>query len=292
METKRVFIESKNKTEDSNTETVYFDEPFINVKEIKLNSIQVHNSFHNISESLGNNKGSFTIIEPNNRRHDLDFILPDGFYINPWTTFQDKFNPLLNSTYIPEEIRGKIELYFFYDKNVNKIHALINSKVQGIRRYNFKITSNALKLLGFKNTVLLEIPSISDYGVKLFPYTNLYVHCNLANNALPQRDLLCMLPIDQKKKWWDTVTYKDLNCKFVPYKNDFNCIKLCITDKKGNHIDFNGYPIIYELEITQETLEQKPSKLDKITSSLKTLENLLTNTNQLLTNTNLTTNQY
>ena len=256
-ESKRVFIKSKNKNQFDNTKTIYFDEPFVNVKEIKLNSIQVHNSFDNISESLGNNKVTFSIyFDKGDLRlgDEYKFTLDDGFY-----TIEDLVNLLnqkLNDDKLPDQIKNAIKIEYSYYQSLNKVQLTKTEKKSSNIIY-FKLTGKFLSLLGFESTDLKPLPAESDHGVKLIPYTNLYVNCNLFNGSLyngKRSNILCSLPIDQSKRWWDTVTYNDLKCNFVPYKKDFNFIELCITDRKGNHIDFNGYPIIYELEITSETV--------------------------------------
>ena len=64
-----------------------------------------------------------------------------------------------------------------------------SEKTRGIKKveetveiYNFRLTSGKfLSLLGFESTDLLLLPAKSDHAVKLIPYTNLYVHCNLFN---------------------------------------------------------------------------------------------------------------
>ena len=269
---KKVFIKSKNKSETDNTKTVYFDEPFTNVKEVKLKSIQVHNSFANINKGT---KTTITIVDNLSKRYDRDLNYTlDAFYTID--DFINTINLFLEQNIWPENIRGKVKLKYQYDNSINEI-VITKEESDGLELNTFRITSKFLQRLGFINTDLLEIPAKSNYGVKLQPYTNLYVHCNLFNGSLyngKRSNILCSLPIDQSKRWWDTVTYNDLKCNFVPYKKDFNCIELCITDRKGNHIDFNDYPIIYELEIVTEV--PKPptyeKQLDEIISCLKAIK--------------------
>jgi len=272
METvKRVFIQSKEKTtETDNTETIFFDEPFLNLKEIRLNSIQVHNTFHNISKSLGNNSVIFTVVSSNQRqtRRDFEIFLKDGFY--ELKDIEDKLNEGLASLLSPEDIRGKISLEFSYDKLFNKVKIISNIK-SGADISDFRITSDILKLIGFSNSNVLVIPAISDYSVKLYPFTNFYVHCDLASDSYmnsKRSDILCVLPVDQSKKGWNPVTYKDLNCKFNTNIRVLNYIKLWITDEKGNHIDFNNYPVLYELGIVLEEDTKKELTIDSIVTEI------------------------
>jgi len=273
METvKRVFIQSKEKTtETDNTETIFFDEPFLNLKEIRLNSIQVHNTFHNISKNLGNNSVTFTIVSSDQRqtRHDYKgWFKWDGFY--NWKDIENELNETLNSDLLPTNYKGKITIKIEYSDFLNYVEITKNIN-EDANISDFRISGEFLSLLGFKYTKLKQLPATSDYSVKLFPFTNFYVHCDLTSDSYmnsKRSDILCVLPVDQSKRWWDPVTYKDLNCKFNTNIRVLNYINLWITDEKGNHIDFNNYPVLYELGIVLEEDTKKELTIDTIVTKI------------------------
>lgn len=265
--TKRLFIKSKSDSETDNTEIIEFNEPLINVTEIKFNSIHLHNSYHNASKSLKNAAVTFTTVLSTRKeetRNDTRFPFADGYYTIK--DLENEFNYWLESDFMPEDVRGKIKLKFYYQSSTNyvritrKVHEEIKATLS-----DFRLTCKALEMLGLNNTELVPIDQIdteSEYGVKIDPITNYYVHCDLIqrkNNLFrnikgycTESDILCILPVDTSKRWWDTVTYNNLNCIFKPNKKEINSLTLWISDEDGNHIDFNGYPILYELEVLFE----------------------------------------
>ena len=282
----RLYLETIFHPIDNNEEEIILNEPLTNVKEIKLKTIQIHNSFFNVSEELKNNRVNFTFIK-DRRRQDISISLPDGFYeISDLETYLNNF---LQDSKIPEYARSKIKVKFKYNKITNTVTIYLEKSNQNQRLerrtegssnqnqsnqrldFEFRITCNAFSLLGFIldqiNYMHIDTKGItSQYGVKLQPFINYFIHCNLVENTkykggldrdCTQSDILCILPIDKSKRWWETVTYQNIDCILKPNKKEvINSIKIYVTDEDGKYINFNGYPILYELEATQK-LEQK-----------------------------------
>ena len=254
--TKKLFIKTRNKTETDNEKIIEFEEPLLNVKEIKLNSIQLHNSYSNINKK----NDSITITTQDKFSKTTDHKLTfreEAFYTIDH--FCNIINLFLNQSIWPENIKGNVEVKIQHDLANNKV-VITKEEKNELELNDFRITSEFLHRLGFKNTKLIPIPAESDYGVKLSPYTNFQVHCDLVTNTTyngKESDILCLLPVDQKKRWWDSVTYRNIGCTLKPNKKEINSIKLWITDEDGNHIDFNGYPILYELKVIFDTAQDK-----------------------------------
>ena len=249
-----VLIETRNEEGTSNEILYEFRECITNVKGVKFKSIQLYNSFYNISTLLVNYRILITSVLSNRpgTRNDFVYTFKDGFY--DVKGIEKVFNEALNSSQAPEDIRGKVELIFSYDQNTNGVSIVLkmNSELE-FNLTDFRITSNALKLLGFKDS-MVPLPATSDIGVKLNPFTKFYVHCDLVGSTKYKKKgghLVCILPVKKKEKWWDPVIYKGIDTTFKPYQTDFNQLRIWITDEKGDQINFNGYPILYEIEITE-----------------------------------------
>lgn len=279
--TKRLFIETINTSETSNEKVIEFNEPLINVKEIKLNFIQLYNSFDNISSNLGNNKFTVTTVldtrDRDGTRRDDSFTLPDGFYT--LEDIENELNTFLNGSfspageYISKDVKGKVKVKFLYDEINNKLTIHLKPQ-EGFTLSDFRLSSNALDMFGFRTTNVVPIPRKGQNDVKLNPYMNFYVHCNLVSNTLyngKESDILCILPFDRNKQWWDPITYRNIGCTFKPTKKEINSLKLWITDKKGKHIDFNGYPILYELKIEFENEDNDVTQLNMLTDDIHQL---------------------
>jgi len=256
MVTKRFIVKTRNMTGISNEVDLEFDTPLINVKSIKLKSVKLCNSFFNISFDLGNNKVAFVGVSGSGRRDDTEIQLIDGFYT--LKDIEKIINENLKHDAMPGDI-GDVQLKFEYYEYSNKVTIYKEVKKNSPLK-QFWIKGEFLKTLGFRSSDYLSIishPKTCEFAMKLYPFSNYYIHCDLIDKRTnyfnsKQSEILCMLPVDRTKRWWDMVSYSSLDYTFKPNKNDINSMKLWITDEKNNQVDFNGYPIFYEFEVIED----------------------------------------
>jgi len=253
MVTKRFIVKTRNIIDTSNEVDLEFETPLTNVKSIKLKSVKLCNSFHNISSNLGNNKVSLTSVSgigTSSRRDDTIIDIADGFYnlMDIEKALNDSIKKIIGDI-------GDVQLKFKHDNSNN--HVTISKQVKKDSPVTlFYISGELMKLLGFKDPMVI-IPQISDYGMKINPFYNFYVHCNLIDKRTSyfngyESDILCMLSVNRSIRLWDMVDYSNLDCSFNTNKNEINSMRIWITDGKNNQVDFNGYPIFYEFEIIED----------------------------------------
>jgi len=253
MVTKRFIVKVINNEETSDQGDLEFKPPLINVTSIKLKSVKLCNSFYNISADLGNNTIAFTAVSgsgPSSRRTDTIINILDGIY-----NLMDIEKTLNDSIKKKSGDIGDVQLKFKHD-NLNN-HVTISKQVKKDSPVTlFYISGKFLKLLGFENAMVI-VPQTSDYGMKINPIVNYYIHCDLIDKRMnyfnsKESDVICILPLDQTKRWWSMLNYSSLDCTFKPSKYVINSMKLWITDVENNRIHLNGYPVIYELEIIED----------------------------------------
>ena len=237
--------------QNANDLTVDFDEPFQGVKSMELKYIGIPQTFYNISDKIKNNTFlAHNGIGPASSQAEW-LTIPDGFY--DFSSFRREFGAQLNKIqglsrhsirFDIQEPTGKIIMHF--------------QTTRGSYSPSLFVTKQNDDLLGIKRgrPGSLQIPQskdettvIGDKPVNFKPFEYFFIHCDLIdkNDVFfneGKSDILASLPIKDSDFGAINQYSKTGVRKCI---ENFNRIKLWITDENNKLIDLNYGNVQYEI---------------------------------------------
>ena len=211
-------------TTTSNPHTLYFDHPIEKPNYIRLLSVSLYNSWHNLKDEAA--------IYADSPNKTLDAKLLPGHYTAD--ALVNEFNDL--SKHNPKFVISA------------KVHTPIGAMI--IYGGNARFSNGLLQLLGIRT--LLPITLVK----RLTTPTTYFVHCDLIDkrqNLLNVKPSTVLARFDVRGKPFEKVHYQTPQPHVLRDTDsgdyDVNSITLSVKDENGNLFDFNNHPLEFELEI-------------------------------------------
>ncbi len=236
-------------------ETIYLPRHIENAKYIKLESLSLYNSFHNVCSE---NSDECTVIinkyyassqmwESNSQ---LRIYFKNGLY--NLDDIEDEINDAIDKKYD----RG-YKFIFKIDKSTGCL-TIREVKPRGIN-YSLYISigSKLRELLGVHKENWITVPFTAKNKLKLFS-PNLYLNCSIVDTSIficndgvaRHKQIISKLPFTEKDIGHRRFLIHHFNPNStVPCVPSFNSLFFNITDENHKNISFNGYPIEFELSI-------------------------------------------
>ena len=214
----------------SNPHTVYFDHDIANPNYIRLISVSIYNSWHNLKET-----GRLTIYD--NKKNPRSHIFLPGFYTmeNLSYTIENTFKEAFGIT-IPTQINQPTGVMTIYNTTGNKM--LLDKHLS-----DFLSFDKELKLISFIK--------------RLNSPTTYFIHCDLVNkdqNLVNGKPSAVVARFDVHGKPFEKVNYQTPQqhvLRDASSCNYANSITLSVRDENNNLFDFSGMPLEFELEINK-----------------------------------------
>ena len=233
--------------------------PIKDAKYIKLKSLSLYNSFHNVCSENSNDcvvtiSQHIGTIELWGPKHTMSIPpFKNGLY--NLDDIEDEINDFIEKTYD----RG-YRFIFKIDKSTGCL-TIREVKPRGVN-YSLYISfgSKLRELLGIgEEARIIKIPFTAENKLKLFP-PNLYLHCNIVDTSknlfisndgqVRYKQVIAELPFTEKDIGNRRYSIHHFNPNtIVPCVSSFNSLTFNITDSNFKDVDFNGYPIYFKLSI-------------------------------------------
>ena len=213
---------------EHNNIVINFSETLTGYTHIRLLECKLNNSWYNITNE--NNEIVFSIDNKNSTK-----VIEPGNY---------------NVETLSQAI-GRTKLINF--KRVlptGKTQMILDDKV----KVNFSRPKNFARILGFKE-IEYSKSGISPYKANFLPVTEYVVRCNLIDTPTnyindKRSNYLQVLTLQDKGEIGKAVTYSFPTSVPVPIKKtDITSLRIWITGQNEELINFNGYPISFQLEL-------------------------------------------
>ena len=213
----------------SNPHTLYFDHPIEKPNYIRLLSVSLHNSWHNLKKI-----GRITVHDKDN--NPRSYLLFPGFYTLETLAFL--FENIFKERY-------GITLH-------TQIHQPTGAMIVSNRTGKKVLLDEDLAdLLGCDKELTLL-----NYIKQLKAPTTYFVHCDLMDkkqNLLNGKPSTVLARFDIRGKPFEKVHYQTPQPHVLRETDsgdyDVNSITLSVKDENGNLFDFNNHPLEFQLEI-------------------------------------------
>ena len=211
---------------NSNPHTLYFDHPIEKPSYIRLLSASLYNSWYNLKEEavISKTVGNGSVTKAN--------LLPGHYTLD---SLVNEFNEV-------QKIKPDLKLSAFTNMPVGAI-SIYNTS-------NVKFSNNLLELLGIKNLFFIT------FVKKLTSPSTYFVHCDLIDkrqNLLNGKPSNVLARFDIRGQPFENVHYQTPQQHVLRDTEsddyDVNSITLSVQDENDNLFDFNGMPLVFEVEI-------------------------------------------
>ena len=208
----------------SNPHTLYFDHPIEKPSYIRLLSVSLYNSWHNLKKEA--------VIYADSPNKTLEATLLPGHYTTDFLV--DAFN----------DIKRNNPKFVITAKRWTAVGSMI------IYGGNTRFSNGLLQLLG--------IPKVSSitFVKRLTSPSTYFVHCDLIDkrqNLLNGKPSTVLARFDIRGQPFEKVHYQTPQPHVLRNTDSgdyaVNSITLSVKDENGNLFDFNGTPLEFELEI-------------------------------------------
>ena len=208
----------------SNPHTLYFDHPIEKPNYIRLLSVSLYNSWHNLKEEA--------VIYATDPNRSLEVKLLPGYYTID--SLVKEFNDLSSNN-------PKFRI-------TASAHTPVGSMI--INNGNTRFSHGLLQLLGIQKL------SFITFVKQLTSPTTYFMHCDLIDkkqNLLNGKPSTVLARFDVRGKPFEKVHYQTPQPHVLRETDsgdyDVNSITLSVKDENDNLFDFNNHPLEFELEI-------------------------------------------
>ena len=214
--------------ETSNDITVNFQETLTGYSQIRLLECKLYNSWYNITEA--NNELSFTI----GHKSGLKKLEPGNYNVETLT----------------QVIGRATKINFKRVQPTGKTQMVLDDNV----KVNFSKPKNFANLLGFEEREY-EKSTTSPRKANFLTVTEYVVHCDIIDTPTnyingKRSNYLQVLTLKDKGEIDKCAMYDFSSAVPVPIKKtDITSLRIWITNQNEEKIEFNGFPICFQLEL-------------------------------------------